>query len=72
MKALKKTSQIRKELSDTIYDKHGNTFLMHESIKIWMGRQLQRKITSFTTYHINSLQSDNVEDIGEINNYRMI
>ena len=29
-------------------------------------------ITSFTRYHSNSLQSDNVDNIGEINNFLMI
>ena len=67
---------IKKENSSTIeivFDKHGNKFSMFETVNAVYGETIIKEhIMSSSRDNTTSPQSDNVEDIGEINHVLMI
>ena len=55
------------------FDKHGNKVSIYETVKEVDGKQITKEnVTKFTRYNTTSLQSDNVENIDEINYLLMI
>ena len=55
---------------ETKYDKHENKVSMYETLKELDEEIITKEnIMSLTRYHTTSLQSDNVEVVGEINKF---
>ena len=58
---------------ETELDKHGNKISMYKTVKeVDEEIIIEENITSFSRDNISSLQADNVENIGEINNLLII
>ena len=58
---------------ETKLDKHGNKISMYKTVKeVDEEIIIEENITSFSRDNISSLQADNVENIGEINNLLII
>ena len=58
---------------ETKYDKYVKNVAVHETVKeVYEGTVTKENFTQFTRDHITSLESENVENIFEINNYLVI
>ena len=72
LNTITKNNKIKSNI-ETKYDKHGNKISMYETVKeVEEETIIEENIMSLTRDNTTSLQDDNVDYIGEINNLLMI